>query len=97
MTVAPWFLSHPVPKIPKDLKYPFSFPSHSPLYLKPVLCVVQVDSLKTVCEHGLKAHIDHDSVLYFLSMADQFNAKHLRVSVLMKAIYFRRLSGFFCY
>lgn len=39
----------------------------------------EVDSLKTACEHGLKAHIDHDSVLYFLSMGDQFNAKHLRV------------------
>uniref|UniRef100_A0A1B6MP93 BTB domain-containing protein n=1 Tax=Graphocephala atropunctata TaxID=36148 RepID=A0A1B6MP93_9HEMI len=42
----------------------------------------EVDSLKTVCEHGLRTHIDHDSVLYFLSMGDQFNAKHLRSSCL---------------
>ncbi|XP_054262009.1 uncharacterized protein LOC128985991 isoform X2 [Macrosteles quadrilineatus] len=42
----------------------------------------EVDSLKTACEHGLSSHIDHDSVLYFLSMGDQFNAKHLRSSCL---------------
>ncbi|XP_046685129.1 uncharacterized protein LOC124370870 [Homalodisca vitripennis] len=42
----------------------------------------EVDSLKTACEHGLSTHIDHDSVLYFLSMGDQFNAKHLRSSCL---------------
>lgn len=42
----------------------------------------EVDSLKTACEQGLSAHIDHDSVLYFLSMGDQFNAKLLRSSCL---------------
>jgi hypothetical protein len=41
----------------------------------------EVDSLKQACEQGLKRHIDEDSVLYFLSMGDQFNAKLLRVSV----------------
>lgn len=38
----------------------------------------EVDSLKQVCEYGLQASIDEDSVLYFLSMADQYNAKILR-------------------
>jgi BTB/POZ domain. len=41
----------------------------------------EVDSLKQACEQGLKRHIDEDSVLYFLSMGDQFNAKLLRVSL----------------
>lgn len=41
----------------------------------------EVDSLKQACEQGLKRHIDEDSVLYFLSMGDQFNAKLLRVSI----------------
>lgn len=42
----------------------------------------EVDSLKTACEQGLSTHIDHDSVLYFLSMGDQFNAKLLRVIII---------------
>ncbi|KAK7869304.1 hypothetical protein R5R35_012870 [Gryllus longicercus] len=42
----------------------------------------EVDSLKQACEHGLKRHIDEDSVLYFLSMGDQFNAKLLRSACL---------------
>jgi len=41
----------------------------------------EVDSLKQACEQGLKRHIDEDSVLYFLSLGDQFNAKLLRVSI----------------
>lgn len=39
----------------------------------------EVDSLKQACEYGLHSSIDEDSVLYFLSMADQYNAKTLRV------------------
>ncbi|XP_067013462.1 uncharacterized protein [Anabrus simplex] len=42
----------------------------------------EVDSLKQACEQGLKRHIDEDSVLYFLSMGDQFNAKVLRSACL---------------
>lgn len=38
----------------------------------------ELDSLKQACEHGLKSHLDDDSVLYFFSMADQFNAKILK-------------------
>ncbi|KAK4876099.1 hypothetical protein RN001_012521 [Aquatica leii] len=38
----------------------------------------EVDSLKQVCEYGLQMSIDEDSVLYFLSMADQYNARILR-------------------
>lgn len=39
----------------------------------------EVDSLKQACEYGLHSSIDEDSVLYFLSMADQYNAQILRV------------------
>ncbi|XP_075220250.1 uncharacterized protein LOC142323850 isoform X2 [Lycorma delicatula] len=42
----------------------------------------EVDSLKYCCEQGLSSYIDHDTVLYFLSMSDQFNAKILRTSCL---------------
>lgn len=42
----------------------------------------EVDSLKYCCEQGLSSYIDHDTVLYFLSMSDQFNAKLLRTSCL---------------
>lgn len=41
----------------------------------------EVDTLKQVCEQVLKRHIDGDSVLYFLSLADQFNARVLKVCV----------------
>lgn len=39
----------------------------------------EVDSLKQVCEYALHPSIDQESVLYFLSMADQFNALILKV------------------
>lgn len=39
----------------------------------------EVDSLKQVCEYALHSSIDQESVLYFLSMADQFNALVLKV------------------
>ncbi|XP_047118625.1 uncharacterized protein LOC124799129 [Schistocerca piceifrons] len=42
----------------------------------------EVDSLKQACEQGLRRHIDEDSVLYFLSMSDQINAKTLRSACL---------------
>lgn len=38
----------------------------------------EVDTLKQVCEQVLKDNLDNDSVLYFLSLADQFNAKALK-------------------
>ncbi|KAE8752100.1 hypothetical protein FOCC_FOCC001262 [Frankliniella occidentalis] len=38
----------------------------------------EVDTLKQVCEYVLKGHVDSESVLYFLSLADQFNAKTLK-------------------
>lgn len=41
----------------------------------------EVDSLKQVCERALHSSIDQESVLYFLSMADQFNALILKVMV----------------
>ncbi|XP_044732009.1 uncharacterized protein LOC123294888 [Chrysoperla carnea] len=40
----------------------------------------ELDLLKLACEQGLKRYIDDDSVLYFLSMADQFNAKQLKTA-----------------
>lgn len=40
----------------------------------------EVDLLKQACESTLASSIDKENVLYFLSMADQFNARHLRVS-----------------
>lgn len=39
----------------------------------------EVDSLKQACEYALHSSIDQDSVLYFLSMADQYNAQILKV------------------
>ncbi|RZF40536.1 hypothetical protein LSTR_LSTR000415 [Laodelphax striatellus] len=42
----------------------------------------EVDSLKTACEQGLSSLIDNDTVLDFLSLGDQFNAKLLKSSCL---------------
>lgn len=39
----------------------------------------EVDALKQTTEYLLQSSIDIDSVLYFLSMADQYNAKILKV------------------
>lgn len=41
----------------------------------------ELDCLKQACELALKTHIDDDSALYLLSMADQFNARLLRVRI----------------
>ncbi|KAJ8937023.1 hypothetical protein NQ314_012105 [Rhamnusium bicolor] len=38
----------------------------------------EMDSLKQTCEYALLSCIDAESVLYFLSMADQYNARVLR-------------------
>lgn len=40
----------------------------------------EVDTLKQACEYALQSSIDVDSVLYLISMADQFNAQYLRVN-----------------
>ncbi|KAJ1530441.1 hypothetical protein ONE63_005346 [Megalurothrips usitatus] len=45
----------------------------------------EVDTLKQICEQALKGHLDNDSVLYFLSLADQFNAKALKETCLTYA------------
>lgn len=45
----------------------------------------EVDVLKQVCEQVLKRHIDGDSMLYFLSLADQFNARALKDACLTYA------------
>lgn len=39
----------------------------------------EVDSLKQTCEYALQHHIDLDSALYFFNMADQYNARILKV------------------
>ena len=41
--------------------------------------IIQMDSLKCLCERTLKHHIDDDSALFLLSLADQYNAATLRV------------------
>ncbi|ESO87118.1 hypothetical protein LOTGIDRAFT_229277 [Lottia gigantea] len=38
----------------------------------------EMDSLKLLCEHCLKHHIDEDNVLCLFSLADQLHAKNLR-------------------
>lgn len=47
----------------------------------------EVDTLKQACECALQSSIDMESVLYFLSMADQFNARYLRVILLICSLY----------
>lgn len=39
----------------------------------------QVDTLKFVCEHSLEKHINNETALYLLSMADQLQTKVLKV------------------
>jgi hypothetical protein len=39
----------------------------------------EVDSLKQTCEYALQHSIDLDSALYFFNMADQYNARILKV------------------
>lgn len=39
----------------------------------------EVDSLKQTCEYALQPSIDLDSALYFFTMADQYNARILKV------------------
>ncbi len=40
-----------------------------------------MDSLKSDCEYALKYHLDDDSALFLISLADQFHAKMLKVSL----------------
>ncbi|XP_013420010.1 uncharacterized protein LOC106180548 [Lingula anatina] len=42
----------------------------------------EVDSLKSLCENTLKHHLDEDSSLFLLSLAEQYNATALRSSAL---------------
>ncbi|XP_064478607.1 uncharacterized protein LOC135391955 isoform X2 [Ornithodoros turicata] len=42
----------------------------------------EVDRLKLITEDSLRDHIDEDSALYLLNLADQLNARHLRNSAL---------------
>lgn len=39
----------------------------------------EMDSLKVTCENALLSCVDDDSVFYFLSMSDQYNATLLKV------------------
>lgn len=49
----------------------------------------EVDSLKQVCECALQSNIDHDSAIYFLSMADQCNTQMLKARARFPHIYFQ--------
>ncbi|XP_064635771.1 uncharacterized protein LOC135492948 isoform X2 [Lineus longissimus] len=42
----------------------------------------EMDSLKLLCEHSLRHHLDEDTALFLLSLADQFHAKILRAASL---------------
>lgn len=47
-----------------------------------------MDSLKLYCEQELAIrHLDENSVIFLLSMADQFNARSLRVIIYSSALY----------
>ncbi|CAL1539140.1 unnamed protein product [Lymnaea stagnalis] len=42
----------------------------------------EMDSLKLVCEHELKSHLDEDNALCLLNLADHLNSRNLRDSAL---------------
>lgn len=44
----------------------------------------EMDCLKITCENSLLSCVDEDSVFYFLSMSDQYNATMLKVSLIEK-------------
>ena len=46
------------------------------------LSYFQTTSLKSCCEYALKLHIDDETALYLISLADQLNAKVLKVCYL---------------
>lgn len=54
----------------------------------------EVDSLKQVCEYALQSSIDLESVLYYLTMADQYNALILKVSHNILHFCIERQTGF---
>ena len=39
----------------------------------------QTTSLKSCCEYALRLHVDDETALYLVSLADQLNAKVLKV------------------
>ena len=47
-----------------------------PMYL----FVFQMDSLKFACENSLRHHLDEDTALFLLSLADQFSSHNLKVN-----------------
>ena len=55
--------------------------AHGPLVFEGIffVCIFQVESLGQVCEHILLQHVDTDTALYLLSIADQFQSKTLKV------------------
>ena len=46
----------------------------------------QTTSLKSCCEYALKLHIDDETALYLVSLADQLNAKVLKVRPFQRLI-----------
>ena len=47
-----------------------------------MLFCLQTTSLKSCCEYALRLHVDDETALYLVSLADQLNAKVLKVSFL---------------
>ena len=43
------------------------------------LYIFQTTSLKSCCEYALRLHVDDETALYLVSLADQLNAKVLKV------------------
>ena len=41
--------------------------------------VVQMDCLKLTCEHALRHHVDEETALYLLSLADHLSCTALQV------------------
>ena len=39
-----------------------------------------MDSLKDICEEMLLKDVDHDNVLFYLGVAEQFSVRQLKVS-----------------
>ena len=67
----------------KNFEFSVVFQFNNKLYTKcKIKCRIglKVDSLKSLCEHSLKHHLDEDSCLFLLGLADQLHCKALRVS-----------------
>ena len=50
------------------------------------LSYFQTTSLKSCCEYALKLHIDDETALYLISLADQLNAKVLKVCCIYEGV-----------